>query len=170
MRSSFRPPSPSSAVLILITAALLLPAVSARSAFSDPGAIAVVASQDVPLDNVTMAELRRLFTLERRFWKPGRPSTVLYPPPGSPARTTLLRDLCKADEQGLRRMMLEKMYRGEIDLAPKVVKSDEEAIAFVASGRGLLALVPARLADHPSVKILTVDGRRPGGPGYALTD
>jgi len=134
------------------------------------GSLAVVASPDVTVDNLQLAELRRLFTLDRRFWKPGQSATMLYPPGGTPARATLLRLLCRTDEPGLRRMILEKMYRGEIDLAPKVAQSDAEALAFVASGRGLLALVPAALAEHASVKVLLVNGLRPGAPGYPLSD
>ena len=124
MPSWFRRRSRSKFAIAIVATGILLSASATRPAVSDPGDIAVVASADVPVDDVSMKELRRLFTLERRFWTPGRPSTVLYPSPGSSARTALLRDLCRADEPGLRRMMLEKMYRGEIDLAPKVVRSD----------------------------------------------
>jgi hypothetical protein len=134
------------------------------------GAVAVVASIDVPVDGVTMTELRRLFLLERRFWKPGQPATALHPPAGTPARESFLRHLSRSDERELRRLMLEKLYRGEIDLAPKVMRSDAEAVAFVVSGRGLLALVPAALAESAAVKVLRVDGRLPGERAYPLSE
>jgi hypothetical protein len=127
--------------------------------------IVVVVSPNVLVDSLPMAELRRMFMLERRFWKPGQPATVIYPAPGSAARAWLLHNLVRGDEPQLRRMVLEKMYRGEIDLAPKVVADDEETLAFVASGKGLLALVPASAVKGAAVKTLGTIGRHPGGPG-----
>lgn len=152
-----------------LAAALLSPA-GPGGAYADSGTVAVVASLDVPVNDLSLVELRRLCLFERRFWKPGHPATVLYPPMGSPARAALLRRLCRTNERGLRHMLLEKMYRGELDLAPKVTRTDKEAVAFVASGRGVLALVSAAFASGASVKVLRVDGRRPGEPGYPLSE
>ena len=153
---------------ILLTLLLAAPGPASSHAAAVP--LAVVASDDVPAENLTSVELRQLFLLDRRFWKPGQPATVLFPPSGSLARDYLLRRVCRADERELRRMFLEKMYRGELDLAPKVVDSDAQAVAFVASGHGLLALVPAGLAARAAVKVLRIDGLRPGDKGYRLTE
>lgn len=129
---------------------------------------AVVVSASVPVDNLSSAELRRILRLDRRYWKAGEPVVVLLPPSGSATRAFALSRVMKLGEAELRRVVLEKMYSGEIDLAPKVVASDGEAASFAASGRGVLAIVPASTPVGTGVKILRIDGHLPKEPGYPL--
>jgi hypothetical protein len=135
-----------------------------------PREYVVVASPSVPIDDVSVKMLRRLFALERQFWKPGMPAIPLLPPSGAASRTFLLGHVLETDEPGLKRMILEKLYRAEIDLAPKVTATDEETVSFVASGRGLFALVPTRVAKGREVKVLRVEGKLPGAIDYPLRD
>lgn len=72
-----------------------------------------------------------------------------------------------SDKASLRRLILEKLYQGQIDLAPKIVATDELAIRFVAAGRGLLAVVRADRLDGDGVRVLSLDGKLPGSPGYS---
>jgi len=131
---------------------------------------AVITNPRVPVDEISSGTLRRLFTLERQFWKPGLPAIPLLPPNGSRTRAFLLSRVIRTDESGLRRMILEKLYRAEIDLAPKVTSEEDDAIAFVASSSGLFALVPATRAKGRPVKVLRIDGKLPGVAGYPLAD
>jgi hypothetical protein len=131
---------------------------------------AAVASRSVPVDEVSLAELRQMFLLEKRFWKKGQPLVALYPASGSATRAFVLERLCRSTEGEMRHMILEKMYRGEIDLAPKVVNSDTEAVSFIAAGRGLVAIVPADMVTGESIKVLRIDGRPPYAAGYALAE
>ena len=64
--------------------------------------------------------------------------------------------------------MLFRSYRGDIDYAPKVVSSYDEALAFTAAGHGALTIVPASQALPAGVHGLRIDGRLPGATGYAL--
>jgi hypothetical protein len=91
-------------------------------------------------------------------------------PNGAPSRTYLLGNICGTDEPRYRQMLLERMYRGEIDLAPKVVDSGDNTVAFVAASRGLIAIVPATLADSGRVRVLAVAGKAPGATGYPLRE
>ena len=145
----------------------------ARPATARAGAsreYAVVVSSDVDMRTLTVAELRRIFLLERRFWKSGKPIVALMPSNGAPSRHYLLRGICGIDEAQFRQLLLEKMYRGEIDLAPKVVASDEEALSFVAASRGLIALVPANLAASARVRVLEIGGKSLGTAGFPLKE
>jgi hypothetical protein len=177
MPYSSRPPSPSerrrSAVApraLLIALLAVVASVGSAAGASVAADFAVVVSPDVELTSCSSAELRHLFGLERQFWKAGRPVVVLLPEAGSHTHAFLLRRVYRTDEDGLKRLMLEKLYRGEIDLAPKVVGSDREALSFVASSRGLIALVPASLVDGADVRVLRIDGKLPGASGYPLTE
>ena len=129
---------------------------------------AVVVSPDVPVSNLSMDQLHRLFLFRERYWKPGLAVTVLLSEDGLEPGSFLLEKIYRMDYASLRRLILEKLYQAEIDLAPKVVASDEVAVAFVASGRGLVAFVRANAAHGSSVKVVSIDGVPPGAPGYVL--
>jgi hypothetical protein len=128
----------------------------------------VIASPLVPVADVALPDLARLLMGERRFWVSGMPVVVLLPAPDSPARHFLLARVFHMTEQAYRRHMLELLYRGELDYAPKVVGSLEDLIAFTAASPGAVSIVPASSSIPAAVHVLKVDGRAPGSPGYPL--
>lgn len=174
MGSSSRPHSRSRGrtlgVAILAGTMLVVGWGAAASSGAASHEYAVIASPDVEVATLTKPELRRIFMLDRRFWKSGHPIVTLMLPGGTQARTYLLGNVCGLDEAGFRQMLLEKMYRGELDLAPKVVESGEDAVSFVAASHGLIAMVPASLAASGRVRVLAVGGKVPGTAGYPLKD
>jgi hypothetical protein len=154
-------------VLVALLAALQV----TRAALpAGPQAYAIVASPGVPVSALSLEEVRRIFLMRKRFWKPGDVVTILLPPAKSQTRAFMLSRIYQLDEPGLRRMILEKIYRAEIDLAPKVVGSDSETVDFVAGSRGLVGLVPAEAAAGSPARVLRVDGKLPGDEGYPLVE
>jgi hypothetical protein len=155
-------------------AALLLAAlvslVSAPPAVAAKHSYAVIVSSDVDAGTVSLVDVRRIFLLDRRFWKPGKPVVTLMPPNGSTQRAFVLGKLCSLTEPGYRQFVMAKMYRGELDLAPKVVASDEDAAAFVAASRGAIAIVDAEAAHAHDCHVLPVAGKLPGDDGYPLSE
>jgi hypothetical protein len=135
---------------------------------SAPEEFVVIASPDVPLSGLSLEQLRRVFLFREKYWKPGLPVTVLLTENGLEPGSFLLEHIYRMDYASLRRLIVEKLYQEEIDYAPRVVASDELAVALAASGRGAIAIVRAKAAEGARVKILAVDGLRPGSPGYAL--
>ena len=131
-------------------------------------AYVLVASASVPVTDVTAKDAARMLLGERRFWSSGTPIVVLMPPVDSPARRFLLERLFHMTEAEYRRHTLEQLYRGEIEYAPKVVATDEEALAFVAASRGALSIVPDGTSLPEGTRALLVDGHSPDQPGYAL--
>lgn len=150
-------------------AALLVAWMLAAAPCAAAGEYAVVSSGDVDVTSLTSADLRALVLLDRHFWKPGHPVVLILPAPGSAARDFVVGHLCRSNEPALRRLYVEKMYRGEIDLAPKVA-AESDARTFVASGRGVLAVLPVPVKPGEGLRVLAIDGRRPGEPGYPLHD
>jgi len=135
---------------------------------ADGAEYAVIASPDVSISNLSMDDLRRFFRFNRRYWRPGSPVTILLSEAGMEPGSFLLSQIYQvSDKTSLRRLILEKLYQGQIDLAPKIVASDELAIQFVAAGRGLLAVVRADRLEGTGVKVLSLDGKLPGSPGYS---
>ena len=153
----------------LLVALVLLAGATARAApEAEHGAYAVIVSPGVPLASVTMSDVTRLLLGERRFWSSGLPVVALLPPAGSPARRFLLAHVFHMNESSYRRHTLELLYRGELDYAPKIVNSLEELLAFTAASPGAIAIVLATEVIPGTVRVLRVDGRTPGDPGYAL--
>lgn len=136
----------------------------------DADVYAVVASSDVPTDDLTLDELRRIYTFSRRYWASGLPVTILFTEDGLHDDSVLTRVIYRTDFPSIRRMILEKLYRSELDLAPKVVANDRSAVDFVASGRGLISLVHRGAIGDAEVKVLKIDGLFPGDDGYALKE
>lgn len=152
-------------------AACLAEAAARRRAPLHTGAeFAVIASSGVPVDNLTLDELRRVFLFKRGVWRPGQPVNVMLPDSGLPARAFLLRHVYRMSEQDLRRFILERIFQAEIDFAPKVVASDAEALAFIKAGRSLITVVSAGAPRLSQVKVLRIDGKLPRQPGYPLVD
>lgn len=128
----------------------------------------VVVSADVPATDVSLDHLRRMFLFRERYWKPGLPVTVILSGDDLDAGSFVLQKIYRMDYAALRRMIFEKLYQQEIDLPPKVVASDDIAVAIVASGRGLISVVRASSPRAGDLRVLSVDGIQPGGEGYAL--
>jgi hypothetical protein len=172
MRCSSTRRSRSSALALVAVVAVWL-AVGHRTGAAplQPGAeFAVIASSGVPVDNLTLDELRRVFLFKRGVWRPGQPVNVMLPDSGLPARAFLLRHVYRMSEQDLRRFILERIFQAEIDFAPKVVASDAEALAFIKAGRSLITVVSAGAPRLWQVKVLRIDGKLPRQPGYPLVD
>jgi hypothetical protein len=129
---------------------------------------AIVVSPDVPIKGMDLERVRRLFLFRERYWKPGLPVRILFSESSLEPHAFLLERIYRMDYSALRRLIVEKLYQEELDLAPKVVATDELAVAFVASGRGLIALVRAGAAQGKNVKIVAIDDVLPGASGYAL--
>jgi len=139
---------------------------------AEPERFVVVVSADVPVQDVSMDELRSIFMFRKRHWAPGQPVTIVFGDHSLGSGSVLLEKIYGMDYSSLRRMILEKLYQGELDMAPKVVATDQAVIAYVAGGRGLLGWVPASALpaeSEGSFRVLTVDGRACGDPGYPLS-
>jgi len=129
---------------------------------------AAIVSPDVPVDNLSSEELRRLFLFSRRFWVPGHPATILFSEENLTDDSFMIERIYRMEYPSIRRLILEKLYQSEIDLAPKVVANDSMTVQFVASGSGLVAIVPIDHARRANVKVLTIDGKAPSDEGYPL--
>lgn len=170
---SSKPRSSSRRVRATLHAALAaLAAVAIALAMASPAAAVedyvIIVSPDVPAEAMGFERVRRLFLFREKYWKPGFPVKPIISESSLEPGSFLLERIYRMDYSGLRRLIVEKLYQEEIDLAPKIVASDEVAVAFVRSGRGLFALVRAAAVRGTDAKVVAVDGLVPGAPGYAL--
>ena len=128
------------------------------------GDIAIVVNSDVPVDNLSFGEVRKLFTGDRQFWSSNIRVTLLVQSAGTRERNVMLR-ICEMTEAQFRQFWIAKVFRAEAASGPKVVNSQEAAMEIVAGLPGAVALIDVAQAPK-NVKILRVDGRLPGEHGY----
>jgi len=146
-------------MIALLLASLAVPALA--------GDIAVIVHPDVSVDNLTFAELRRIMLGDRQFWPSGEKITVIVAEPVDPGRSVLLEKVYNMSEQQFRQYWIARVFRGEVAEDPKVVISSEGVIEMVGVLGGSIAFVDSE--DVPSgVKILRIDGLRPGEGEYPL--
>ena len=145
-----------------LTLAALLPLVAA-----DTGDVAIVVRPDLPVDNVTFAELRRLMRGDRQFWTSNLKVTLLVRAPGAHERDIVLKTIYQMSEAQFRQYWIAKVFRAEAAAGPKIVYSPEMAAELTTAIPGAVAFVDAGQIPK-GLKTLRIDGRLPGEKGYPL--
>jgi phosphate transport system substrate-binding protein len=129
--------------------------------------LAIVVNTANPVDNLSMAELRKVFLGERSHWPNGRRITLVMMDQGQPERTTLIREVCQMSESDFNKHFLHGLFTGEVFVSPKTLSSPVGVRKFIFNVPGAIGYV--RLSDVDStVKVLRVDGLRPEDKDYAL--
>jgi len=148
----------------LFVAALLF-AASAQEVDQARPAVAVIVHEQVPVDELSLSELRRIFRGERLFWSRDLTITLLAPPRGSPERQVLLDKVYgRGSEADYQHFWINKLFDKGGRTAPKVTGSPMNLVREIP---GAIAVVPADRIPR-GVKVLRIDGRSPGEAGYPL--
>jgi ABC-type phosphate transport system substrate-binding protein len=129
--------------------------------------IAVVVHRDVPIDNLTFAELRKIILGDRQFWSSNLRVTLLIRAPMAHERDVLLKDVVQMSESQFRQYWIGKVFRAESSSAPKAVYSNEVALSLVTSLPGSIAFVDATQVPK-DLKVVRIGGLLPGEKGYPL--
>jgi hypothetical protein len=129
--------------------------------------VAVAVHPDVPIDNLTLAELRRLALGDREFWPGSVRVTLIIRAPINHERDVVLKKICQVTEAQFRQHWIAKVFRADTALAPKIVYSTEMAIDMVNRVPGAITFIDAADVSN-RLKVVRVDGRLPGENGYPL--
>jgi len=129
--------------------------------------LAVVVNPHTPIDNISLEDLRKIFLGERQFWSSNVPVVPLIRPQGTPEREVVLRVLFKMTEIEYKKYWITKVFRAEATNEPTVALTNSFANDAVAAIPGSVTVENAK--DVPrGVKVLKIDGHKPGEPGYPL--
>jgi len=129
--------------------------------------IAIVVRPDVPVENLTFAELRRLMLGDRQFWTSNLRVTLLVRAPGAREREVVLKTIYQMSEAQFRQYWIAKVFRAEAASGPKIVYSNEMAEELTAAMPGAVAFVEAPQVQK-GLKVLKINGLLPGDKGYPL--
>ena len=145
---------------------LLAPACQILQAVENP-AIAIVVRPDVPVDNLSFAELRRLMLGDRQYWTSSLRVTLVVRAPGAREREVVLKTIYQMSEAQFRQYWIAKVFRAEAASGPRIVYSSEMAVELASAIPGAVAFVDATQIPR-GLKVLKINGLLPQQAGYPL--
>src|SRR5260370_41220935 len=122
--------------------------------------IALVADPDIPVSNLTLAEVRKVFRGERQYWNTNLAVVLLIRAPVARERDVVLKIIYQMSESQFKQFWIAKIFRAESATAPKVVYSNDMANELVSAIPGAIAFVDARDV-RPGTKGIPVAGHPP---------
>lgn len=130
-------------------------------------AIAVIVNKSSSVSNLSMAEVKTYFKLESQFWKNNERVVVATLAYEKPEATKFNSIVYEMPNDGVKKSWIQKIFRGQVKEAPKLQRSDEDMLKFVAGTSGAIGFVTADKVDA-SVKVVTIDGASPKDGSYKL--
>lgn len=150
---------------LLLAAAVVCLAAGAPPPESAP--VAIVSRPDLPVDNLSFAELRRVMLGDRQYWTSNLKVTLVVRAPGAREREVVLKTIYQMSEAQFRQYWIAKVFRAEAASAPRIVYSNELATEVVAELPGAIAFIDATQVPK-GLKVLKINGLLPGQPAYPL--
>jgi ABC-type phosphate transport system substrate-binding protein len=129
--------------------------------------LGIVVNRSNPVENLSFAELRKIFMGEQTHWSNGRRITVVMLEAGKQERQAVLAQIYRMDDKDFNKHFLQGMFTGEIHAAPKTLATPTEVLKFVFNVPGAIGYVRGTEADE-SVKVVHVDSRLPGDKDYSI--
>jgi phosphate transport system substrate-binding protein len=129
--------------------------------------LAIVVNRSNTVDDLSMAELRKVFLGERSHWPNGRRITLVMREPGEAERKTILKDVCQMNESELKNHFLHGLFTGEILVSPKILATPVGVRKFVFNVPGAIGYLRLTDVDN-TVKVVRVDEFLPEDKGYKL--
>ncbi len=139
-------------------------ALAAAPALAEP--VAVVVNRDNPRSDLSIEELRSVFLGRRTEWPDGTRVVPVDQAPSAPGRAAFLQAVLRMTAARFAEQWVDQQVRGA-GSAPVVASSPAAAVRYVAKTRGAVAFVPLSVVT-PAVKVISVGGKVPGEPGYAI--
>jgi len=150
-----------SAVLALIATVFL-----GTSAAVDADEVAVIVNKSNFVNNLSMGKLRKIMLSEELKWPTGSRIIVWMTPAGGRERTGVLKLVCGMSETDYTLHFMHSSFKEPVTL-PKTAASGPLVRELVAGWVTGFALIWASDVDD-TVKVLSIEGTRPGQPGYKI--
>lgn len=150
---------------ILVLAGLVLAGYSVSA--QQGGDVAVIVNPGNPVDSITTADLRKLYSGDKASWGGGLPATPFVRAAPARERDVLLKVVLKMTDAQFQEYWIKKVYSGAAAHEPLSLMSTGMQMDAVRSQKGGIALVNASEVKD-GVKVIKVDGLMPGAAGYPL--
>lgn len=167
MISVMQPQIAKRAVALLAIAASLALLGQRKPADAKDTEIAVIVNPLNPVENISSADLRKIYSGEKQNWNSNLPIFVLVRAPQAHEREVLLSRVLRMTDSEYKQFWIKKVYSGEVAREPLALLSNGMQLEAVRAERGAIALISVQDL-HAGVKVLKVDGHLPGAAGYPL--
>jgi phosphate transport system substrate-binding protein len=129
--------------------------------------VAIVVNSSNPVNNLSLAELRKIYFGDRQYWKGNLPVVLLMRSQGSRERDVVLRVVFEMTEERYTKYWVAKVMRAEVSDPPASLYSFGMLQEGVRGNPGAIGYVNANDL-RSGVKVLRIDGLLPGESGYSL--
>jgi len=152
------------AFALLMILASLTSSVWAQDKAAD---LAIVVNSASSLDNVSSADLVKIFKAEKAKSADGTKFVLAVREAGSPERAAALKSIYGMSDSEYEKFFLQATFAGTVQSAPKALGSASSVKQFVAGSPGAICYMRGSDVDS-SVKVLKVDGKSPGDADYPI--
>ena len=129
--------------------------------------LAILVNRSNPVENLSFAELRKVFLGEQNHWSDGRRITLVMLESGKPERQLVLTLIYRMDDKDFNAYFLHHIFTGEIHAAPTTLATPTEVLKFVSNVQGAIGYLRTTAADE-SVKVVRVDSVLPCDKDYSI--
>ena len=134
--------------------------------------LAVVVNKTNPIENLSQSQLRKILLGEVTQF-PGvdhRKVVLVHRDPESEVYRQMLLRVLRMTPAEYQRYLLAIVFRGADPIMIKTLNSDDTAAKFVFNVPNALAVIAAAPASAAAqmIRIVRIDGKLPGEPGYGL--
>jgi hypothetical protein len=129
--------------------------------------LAVIVHPKNPIKTVSFSELRAYLKVERQFWPNKKRCQIFLPSRKTDAYELLLKRVYRMSHNKLQKYWVRRLFSGQIPSKPSFVPSARAAGKQVLKTQGAISIVDARQVPE-GVRVLLIDGKKPGDAGYSL--
>ena len=129
--------------------------------------LAIIVNPKNPIKTVSFAQLRAYLKVERQFWPNRKRCQIFLPSRRTDAYEILLKKVYRMSHNRLQKFWVRRLFSGQIPAKPSFVPSPGAAGKQVLKSLGALSIVNAKYVPK-GVRVLLIDGKKPGDAGYSL--
>jgi ABC-type phosphate transport system substrate-binding protein len=135
-----------------------------------PGGLAVIVNKTNPVESLSIAQLRKLILGDVRAWQNSKNVALVARDPSTKDFQCVLSSIVRLSVAEYHRYIISAEFRGDDPMVIQTVDSDAAAGRSVSGSAGGLAVIDANSipAMGSSIKVVRVEGKALGQPGYPL--
>jgi ABC-type phosphate transport system substrate-binding protein len=132
-----------------------------------PTAVAIIVNKASSVDTLSARDVKQIFSGVKKRWPDGQRITTLGPGPDAPEHAEAVQFFFGMSETEYRKYCIQATFTGNTDQVPKEYASSQAAANLVQVIPGAIAFVRADVVSS-NVKLVKIDNKAPGEPGYPL--
>ena len=130
--------------------------------------LVVVVPASQTMAGLSLGDLRRIYTGEMTRWPDGRRIVPVMLPTHSPESELFLDHILRMSSIDFAQQWIGAVFRGRVAAPPVVVATRDDALRFVETHAGSIAVIGEGQNVLGTVRVLAVDGRLPSSETYSL--